>query len=83
MAMEHTIQTEYQTTNFWTGPYGMKVPEYVNSVVAADGYNLMNKLGKNTEIAMEDAPEMNKEIYLAKYAESKGDGNYYHCFKPF
>ena len=71
-------KVDYASQNYWTGPYGMKVPESVQHVVASDGYNTRHKDGSETEMFMMNAPKMNKDIYLAKYATLGDDGNYYY-----
>lgn len=57
-----------QKLTHWTGPYGILVPNEVNYIMAKDGYNTLRCNGGQTEMFMENAPEMNEEIYKKKYA---------------
>jgi hypothetical protein len=63
--------------NYWLGPHGMRVPSYINCVVAEDGYNTMSKGGFSTQVYC-NAIEPTKSEYLAKYAELRADGFYYY-----
>lgn len=48
---------------YWKGPYGVLVPNRINSVVAKDGYNYHSRDGGITEKFMLNAPKMNEKIY--------------------
>jgi hypothetical protein len=61
--------------NYWLGPYGMRVPNHINAVVAKDGYNFHKKNGCITEI-ISTMKSPTKEEYLTKYAELRSDGFY-------
>jgi hypothetical protein len=61
---------------FWTGPYGVLVPNNIGHVVAQDGGNDFSKDGDETEIFCPDPPT--KEEYLLKYATLNSDGFYYY-----
>ena len=65
-------------SDFWIGPYGMRVPNNVDSVVAADGGNRRYKDGSETEAYFPNSPS--KKEYLKKHAELRTDGHYW--YKP-
>lgn len=67
-----------QETDYWSGPYGVRVPNSVKYVVASDGYNSRYKDGSETEMCMINAPPMNQHIYRQTYAELRDDGFYYY-----
>ncbi len=54
------------TSEYWVGPYGVKVPNEVTSVVAADGRNTLYKDGKQTEIYVKNP--LTREEYLKRYS---------------
>jgi hypothetical protein len=61
--------------DYWLGPYGVRVPLEVYSVVASDGGNTRYQNGGETE--MWCGPDMSKEEYLQTYATLRDDGHYY------
>lgn len=64
-------------TSYWKGPYGVRVSNAINHVIAADGGNTLHKDGMETEMCVRLDPPMNAERYIAKYAELGDDGNYW------
>lgn len=74
--------TKTNSTNindeYWTGPYGVRVPNSKHSIVGDDGYNTRHKDGGQTEMFMINAPPMNQDIYRQKYAKLGDDGYYYY-----
>jgi len=68
--------SDQQTSNYWIGPYGIKVPNDVNKVKQEDGANTLYKNGSHTEMVWQGT--MTKEDYLAKYAVLGRDGTYYY-----
>jgi len=73
------MEQKTENVGYWTGPYGVLVPNDINSVVAEDGYNTTRISGETTEMFMENAPDMNAEIYRSRYCVLK-DGNYYYSY---
>jgi len=71
--LAHVVEPAY-----WIGPYGVRIPNDISSVVASDGYNSHSKDGGVTEMFMEGGEEMNQEIYRSVYAELKSDGLFYY-----
>lgn len=66
------------TDSYWLGPYGIKIFNEIDHIIAADGYNTMSKNGDCTEEMLEDEPEMTKEEYLAKYCIYNTIDNHYY-----
>jgi hypothetical protein len=63
------------TQNYWIGPYGIRVPNEITSIKAADGGNTLFKNGRETEMfVMKGRPS--KQEYLDRYCVLK-DGHYY------
>lgn len=69
------------TENYWTGPYGVLVPEYIDEIIAKDGYNLRYKDGSVTEKFMPNPNPMNEDIYRRTYATCV-NGKWYYKEKP-
>ena len=64
---------------YWFGPYDVLVPNKIESVVAADGYNTHYKNGKITEMGCPDCVQMNEKKYKSKYATyNKKDSKWYY-----
>jgi hypothetical protein len=63
------------STRYWLGPYGIRIPNHIEIVTAADGGNMRYKDGGETEMGVMDPPT--KDEYLNKYAILQRDGNYY------
>lgn len=67
------------TYNYWTGPYGIRVHNSINSIVAIDGGNTLykgqnGKSGRSTEMFY---VPLSKNEYLEKYA-TFGDDDYFY-----
>ncbi len=62
----------------WVGPYSILVANNIQSVVAEDGHNTLDKNSGSTERGLVGVNNMTKQIYLAKYAEFGSDGYYYY-----
>ncbi len=73
--------TNPKPDEYWIGPYNMLVDNSVERVMAEDDVNTITKSGGKTEIGLVGRNNMNKQKYLAKYAEFRSDG-YYHYIKP-
>lgn len=58
-------------SNYWRGPYGIWIPNSINSVKAEDGGNTLYKNGGCTEMGVIN-PKMTEEIYKEKYAKQDG-----------
>jgi hypothetical protein len=57
---------------YWIGPYGVRVSNKYDSVVAADGGNILYKDGRETEMGVEEP--MTRSQWLETYAVEKRDG---------
>lgn len=70
---------------YWLGPYGVRVPIYVDWVMAEDMGNNIYRDGGTTEMAVRYAPGKfpTESDYKAKYATQYADGNWWydeeHC----
>lgn len=64
------------SAKFWTGPYGVRVPMHLDSVVADDGGNTLYRDGSVTEMFVE--PEMTKKEYFRVHAEQRADGHWWY-----
>jgi hypothetical protein len=65
--------------DYWIGPYGIKVPNNINCVIAEDGHNILYKDGEQTQTGLmtfKNKP-ITKEQYLKEYADLNNDGFYY------
>lgn len=60
-------------TNYWTGPYGVRVPMNVFSVVDIDGRNTVNQAGMHTQMHIPRDRWPSREAYLAKHCRRVGD----------
>jgi len=60
--------------NYWKGPFGIKVPNNVEVIVAEDGRNSLYKTGETTKMCFDP---LSKEEYLNKYTILGSDGFYY------
>jgi hypothetical protein len=60
-------------SKYWIGPYGVFVPNKYDSVVAADGSNILYKDGSQTLIFV--ANPLTRLQWLEKYTIEKYDGN--------
>lgn len=67
-------------TDYWNGPFGVRVPNNITYIIASDGYNTMYNDGIQTARLMSSPPQMNEAIYRQKFAELRNDGYYY--YKP-
>ena len=63
-------------TNYWLGPYGVRVENRIKSVVSSDGGNTRYKDGGETEMGVDDPPT--EEEWLNQYATLGADGIYYY-----
>jgi len=61
---------------YWTGPYGTKIPNNIYFVVAEDGENTIDKWGGSTDIYCNS--HMTKEQYINTYCYQGVDGCYYY-----
>ena len=61
-----------QPLPYWTGPYNIRVSNFVNAVTAADGGNLLYKNGQETELGV--LKPLSKRQYLDKYTVVDPDG---------
>lgn len=70
------------TNGYWTGPHDVRVPNYVEWVMAEDGGNNVYKGGGTTEMAWYGKPPTAIE-YRTKYAVQDSNGiwwyNKTHC----
>ena len=62
-------------SQYWTGPYGIKVFKDVMRITDSDGRNKLHRDGGSTEMAVMNPPS--KQEYLKKYCVLGTDGNYY------
>ena len=62
-------------SNFWIGPYNIRVDNSVDRVVASDGGNTCLKSGGQTEMGVRG--HLSKEEYLKRYTELRADGHYW------
>ena len=62
-------------TGFWTGPYGILVPNHIERIKASDGGNTLYKSGGSTEMNIPNP--LTEEEYKNKYCRSGTDGEYY------
>lgn len=75
--------TKQEEPAFWKGPYGVLVDKDINSIVAADGHNIMTRTPSShfsTTMAYATNPP-SKEEWLAKYAREE-DGKWYYNVQP-
>lgn len=63
-------------SDYWIGPYGVKVASDINQVFDKDGRNLIFKDGGTTEMVY--GSELNEEEYKNKYTKLGEDGNHYY-----
>jgi len=83
----HNMETDTESdddikspADFWTGPYGVLVPNKFSEVVARDGYNTMSKNGSETERWCTNPGPISAEIYREKYAAlDEASGQWYYC----
>ncbi|AYV86071.1 MAG: hypothetical protein Solivirus4_32 [Solivirus sp.] len=66
--------TKSCSTDYWVGPYGVKVPNEITSIKASDGGNILYKDGKETEMFVKRP--LTREQYLEKYAVYSEDCGY-------
>jgi hypothetical protein len=66
---------------YWTGPYGTKIPDNIYFVVAEDGENIIDKWGGITDIYCNS--HMTKEQYINTYCYQGADGYYYDNNKVY
>ena len=62
-----------QSTEYWTGPYGIQVPYHIIAIRAQDGANILYKDGGMTEMCIKP---MTEEEYKEKYCKLV-NGMYY------
>lgn len=72
------VDNENNNDGFWIGPYGVLIPNSIDSVVASDGGNTRFKTGGETEMGIFRDPPMNETIYKEKYAILDDNGKYYY-----
>ncbi len=65
------------SNDWWTGPYGVKVPSYITDALMPDEFNLVDKWGNKTNHATTNQI-LNEKAYLAKYAVLGRNGEYYY-----
>lgn len=63
-------------SDYWIGPYGIRVPNSVERVRAADGSNSRYKDGSETEMAVRNS--ITEDKYKSLYAELRDDGFWYY-----
>lgn len=67
---------------YWIGPYGIMVNDIIDSVIAADGFNIRMKNGIQTNKNACDHPQskvkMTESMYKLKYTTIGDDGKYYY-----
>ena len=64
--------------DYWIGPYNVRVPNTIKSVVASDDFNIQYKEGGVTEKGRRGGTQMTPDLYRQQYAELKDDGFYYY-----
>ncbi len=75
---KHDRKYYYIGHKFWTGPYGVLVPDYLESVVAEDCCNTLYKDGTETKMVTDPDKLLSKYEYLAVYTIEKSDGKRYY-----
>ena len=60
---------------YWFGPYNIRVPKSINTIVAKDGFNTMTQDGCETEMGV--IQPISEQEYKQKYAVLI-DGYYYY-----
>jgi len=60
---------------YWSGPYGIRIPNHIASVVAEDGGNTIYQNGGETKMLVLNP--LTKKQYLSTYATKEPDGFYY------
>jgi hypothetical protein len=66
---------------YWSGPYNILVPDIIDHVVGADGYNWLYQNGDVTQHFVVGYYDMNESTYLKKYGQLI-DGKYYYKNPP-
>jgi len=74
---KHDRKHYYIGYKFWTGPYGVLVPDYFDSVVAEDCCNVLFKDGTETKMVADPNEMLSKDEYLATYTLEKQGKHYY------
>jgi hypothetical protein len=69
-------------TNYWFGPYNVRVPTYVTAVMAIDGGNRLSNNGSVTDRGIPDHLALNEQQYKEKLAVLGADGYYYYKPRP-
>lgn len=67
-----------ESTKYWIGPYGVRVPIHISVVVASDGYNKQYINGYITEMQIDEAQLMTPAVYKSTYTVLGEDGFYYY-----
>jgi hypothetical protein len=62
-------------TNYWLGPYNVRVSNSVKKIKSIDGVNTIYRDGGETEMISKGS--LTEEQYLDRYTVLKEDGNYY------
>ena len=75
------IQDNSDNTDFWLGPYGIRVPNSVQWITDADGGNTLYKRGGSTEMYCPNPPT--EEEYKKKYCTLGINGYYYWTEKTW
>jgi hypothetical protein len=70
-------------TNFWVGPFGMRVDLDVCEVPSIDVVNRVLREGGETEVGGGRKPALTRNEYLAAYAVKRpGDDNFWYNASP-
>ena len=64
-------------SDYWLGPYGIRVPAVIDYCTAADGYNKLYKDGSTTLCQV--LKPLTKTEYLEQYCELKNGYFYWKC----
>ena len=70
-------QSESQKSKYWQGPYGILIPNTINSVVAEDEYNLVYRSSARTNTYSYFYHKITEAQYKNKYAKYNAKDN---CF---
>lgn len=66
---------------YWIGPYGVRIANIIDHVIAEDGINTLHQNGKKTEIGCMGC-DMTEQEYKDRYAILDKNGHYYYSVSP-
>ncbi len=67
MGASNSVKDRFSSNEYWTGPYGIQIPNYIEYITSKDGGNTLYKSGGETEMGCCNPPT--EEEYKQKYCK--------------